>query len=463
MTDEATVVAASGRSPWWHRPLVILGFALAVRLLTGVPALRVAPFSDEAAYHHLAVRLASGQGYTTDDGRPTSWRPPLWPGVLAGLYRVTGPSAAAARVLQMVLGTLLVGLVILLARAMEPGDARVPAIAGWWAAVSPAFLYHSHSLFSETPFGLCLGLVLYAMLRGRRSLDWCYPLLAGVGLGLASLCRGSTVLLVPVVLVWWTWSHAHGPRLGGWRALATMAVCLVVVAPWTARNYRVHHGFVLVDSNSAVNLFYGNNPRTPQRRPWEVVELERVPWPRVRPDAGEVEVQRAAMREAALYIRAHPRRFARGLAVKTGNLWGLSRGLASGVGAGLYGRPSLPKQVLAALWDGLDGLALLCLGTIGMGLARQRNGVELQTLLIAFLTVVHAPSYGHSRYRFGALLLLFGYSAAAVLSTRTWRTDLAELPAWRRRWVYVGVGLLVANWLYEVIALELVPRLGHWR
>ena len=75
----------------------VLLWALVVRVVTVLPALPSQPFADEVAYHGLAARLVAGQGFCGDDGRLTSWRPPLWPWALSLVYRVTGPSPAAGR------------------------------------------------------------------------------------------------------------------------------------------------------------------------------------------------------------------------------------------------------------------------------------------------------------------------------------------------------------------------------
>lgn len=444
--------------PRYTRYLPILGVAFAVRLITVLPALDTAPYSDEISYHSLAARLAEGRGFCREDGRPTSWRPPLWPAVLGGLYRLTGPTPAAGRCLQVLLGTALVGLIVLLAATLD-GDPRTPLIAGWWAALSPTLVFYSHSLFSETLFGICTAVGLFALLRARQDSAWRWPALTGVALGLACLCRGSTLLFVPAALVWLMVSR--GGRWDGFpRALLAGLLCAATVAPWTVRNTRVHGAPILVDSNAAVNLFYGNHPDTPLLRPWEVVERQPLPWPNVSDEAGEVALQRRALYEAALFVRERPGRFAAWLAIKTGNLWGLARDLPGGLAGGLYGRVGAGVLVPAAALAGLEGLAVLCLAVLGMAIAERRAAVEVQVLVATYLTLAHAVSYGHSRFRFGFLLLAYGFAAPAITRRDRWRKDLAEAPRLRRGAALVVIGLLVANFGYEVIVLELLPRLG---
>ncbi len=444
----------------WLNPRLIVAVALLVRAVTLIPAWDSAPVSDGAEYHRIATDLAAGKGFVRDDGKLSSWRPPLWPGMLSLLYRVTGPSPAAGRVLQVVLGSLLVGLIILVARAVEPDDPRVPAVAGWWATISPSLIYYSHGLWSESLFGLCLGSALLGLLRGASDRRGRWVALTGVGLGLASLCRGSTLFLLPLVPVWWVYAEAAGRRVGLARSLAALMLCGLVILPWTIRNYRVQHALVVIDTNGPVNFFYGNNPQTPRLRPWRVAEMNPRPRPQCPADAGEVEFGKAAVAEALVWIRTHPGEFLTSLAIKTGNLWGLSRGLPSGIDVGVYGPPSQAAVWLSATYEAAEGLLLLLLGVLGLGLSKRSKAVELELIAVLYLTIPHAICQGHSRYRFGALLLLYAFAAAALLGQRTWREDLNGLPASRRRLTLGVMALLLSNFLYEVLFLEILPRFG---
>jgi 4-amino-4-deoxy-L-arabinose transferase-like glycosyltransferase len=404
----------------------------------------------------LAERLAAGDGFAFNRGHPTSWRAPLWPAVISVVYRVTGPSVAAARVLQGALGALLVLLIIGLSRAVAPDHETVPVVAGWWAALSPTLVFYSHCLFSETLFGLCLAAGLWSLLRGRRAGARGWWLLAGVCLGLACLVRGSTLLMVPLILLWLAWSRR---RQRDWLGVALVVglTCAVTVAPWSVRNRVTQGGWILVDSNGALNFYWGNHPHAPLVRTWNAVMHDR-PEPAGVEGADPMTVQRAAISQALDFIRERPGKFALGLLAKSGNLWGLERGLPSGFTAGLYGPAGTAATALALLLAAGEGLALLVLAVVGMALAwdweRGRAAVLLQLAVVASLTVVHAVSFGHSRFRFGALPLCYAFAAVAVSRRPVWR----EAPISRRRAALVCAALLLANFLYEA-SLEAVTFL----
>jgi len=113
---------------------------MAIALVPGWGRDASAP-GDARDYHHPALNLSSGRRYglAWEGGgalhgqlRPTAKRAPLWPVLLAGLYRGVGPSPAAGR-------ALLVGLDALVCLGnpygWDPGiwrGANEVAVPAWW-------------------------------------------------------------------------------------------------------------------------------------------------------------------------------------------------------------------------------------------------------------------------------------------------------------------------------------------
>lgn len=459
--DEATAQAATTtRAPWWQRAGVILVVALAVRLVLVLPALETHYYSDEWCFMELADSLAAGRGFAWPNGNPTCYRGPAWPFVLSLVYRLTGPSLAAGRLTQCLLGTLLVGVVLLLAGAVSRGDRRVAALAGWLAACSPTLIVFSHNLFSETLFGVLFGLGLLALLRAadQRALGWAAA--AGVALGLAALARASTLVFVPLAAAWLL-RASPGPWPPRWRrALLCGGLAAVVIAPWTARNWVRFGAFIPIDNNGAVNLLYGNNPYGWILAPFDLVasdERDKVMAWRVGDPAEE---QRRASAMAKEYIRAQPGRFVIGLFTKTSNQWGLARDAPAAVRQRIYGSPPLPLVVTVAAVAGIEALFCLAVGVLGLALAADRRAAGLQILVALYLTAIHAVSVGHSRYRFAALPLFYAFAALALVTLR-------DTPP-RERWARLRAhplavwlaALLVANFAYDLVVIELIPFLS---
>jgi 4-amino-4-deoxy-L-arabinose transferase-like glycosyltransferase len=212
--------------PGRRAPLAVLGLALAARLaywLFATPD--YVPVSDAAHYFEIAANLANGDGFAHTfpqlELHATAFRPPLYPGILAGLFVVTGSSIVAGRLLNLALGLVVVALVMTLGR--EVGGRPAGLAAGVAAAVYPPLVFNDLVLLTES---LSLVLVLGAALLLLRE-RW---VLAGVAVGLLVLSRTSAQVLV-IVLAAWLFYRV------GWRHAARFSLAaLVVVAPWLVRN-----------------------------------------------------------------------------------------------------------------------------------------------------------------------------------------------------------------------------------
>ena len=196
------------------------------------------PDSDAAQYQLLAENIASGRGYSlVFPGmalHPTAFRPPLYPLLLAGTYKVLGTHLMAGQALNLVIGVVVVVVVCLLAERL---GGRVAAIAaGAIAAVYPPLIANDLVLLTE-PLSLAL---LVGMLLAFAYRNWWL----GAGLcGLLVLARPSAQYLVLIVAVWILWQF-------GWkRALGLVGLVALVIAPWVIRNWVQLGSPVMVTSN----------------------------------------------------------------------------------------------------------------------------------------------------------------------------------------------------------------------
>src|SRR5918996_3016469 len=75
-------------------------FAVFVGVRLFILLIPVTPFSDAAWYFRAASRIAAGLGYS-ERGILTTYWPPGWPGTLAILFQVFGPSVVAAQLFNL--------------------------------------------------------------------------------------------------------------------------------------------------------------------------------------------------------------------------------------------------------------------------------------------------------------------------------------------------------------------------
>lgn len=206
---------------------------------------------DAANYDAKGWALAQGEGF----GDAVFTFNPLGPVILGGIYSVFGHDLAWPRLLLLGADALSVLGVYALTRA----------VAGWRAALAAGLLAAAYrpSIFYAGEL-LAEGWVLVSAIGGLTALvalrdRWWGLLLAGLGLGVATLGRPNLLLFFPALLAWWAWElRAPGKLLR--RAAPLLVGVAVVITPFTARNVAVGGDMVLITAHGGVNLFIGNNP-----------------------------------------------------------------------------------------------------------------------------------------------------------------------------------------------------------
>ena len=216
------------------------------------------PVFDAAAFDRYARSLSAGDGYPEStlaaSGGPTAYRPPAYPALLGGVYRVSGDSIDAARAVQALLGGATVALTGLLALMLFGRREALAAMA--IAAVFPPLIAIETALLSEAllvPLVLAAVVAVLAARRSDRRGRW--AVLAGALAGAAILTRANAVvLLVPLAIG----LFAPPPGGGRWRAAGPpalmVAAALAVVTPWTVRNAVVLDAFVPLSTQLGYTL-----------------------------------------------------------------------------------------------------------------------------------------------------------------------------------------------------------------
>jgi 4-amino-4-deoxy-L-arabinose transferase-like glycosyltransferase len=434
--------------------LWLLGVAVIVRLVLLIPMGDLSLAMDELQYQELAVNLAEGRGFMLND-TPTSWRPPLYPFVLSVVYRVAGTTdPLAARVLQAALSLVNLLLVYLLGRRLF-GE-RVGLGGAVVFAFYPSFLFYNNHLLTEGLFTCLLTLTACWLALYLGSGRVLLLALAGAALGLTVLTREILWPMVGVMAL--LAGHVTGWRPARWAAhvAALVVAFLIVVAPWAARNTRLQDTFTFVATNGGIVFYEGNYEHTPLDRPWRAHALDSdLKVRRLLPEGlSEGERQKVAFQRGVSFMKENPGLTVHRSLVKMANVWGLEREVVGVLLKGDYGSIGrLGTLAICGAIFGIYGLTVLA-GVTGLCFAvaaRPVNPFHLfVAVLAAFVTLAHAPAFGHPRFHLPLMPLLGIYAAYA------WTTRHAIGRAWRGLPFKVAValaGLLGVVWLRE-IALE---------
>ncbi|HET6598285.1 MAG TPA: glycosyltransferase family 39 protein [Anaerolineales bacterium] len=374
---------------------------------------------DQVSYDALARSLLDGRGYSftekwypfTPADTPTAHWSFLYPLYLAGVYAVTGHHPLAARLLQAVVGgALLCLLVYRIGRRVANEETGL--VGAGLAAVYGYFVYYNAALMTETFFIVLILLALHLSLEIKESPTLLRWIGLGISLGLAGLLRQTILLFIPFLLFWLFlelrnrvthWSHFSIP----------LVITLLLIAPWTLRNYLVYREFLLLNSNAGYALFASNNPNLGTDWNNDVVV---VPVPGELQGQNEAQLDRALTRRAVEFIRADPERYLRLTLDKTLEFF--------------WFWPSSDSSRISNLNRVLSfGLYLpFMLFGLYISLSRWRSFVVLY-LFIFIHTTIHLLSWPAARYRLSVDAVSMVFAGLAVLElAKQWKSWRRELP-----------------------------------
>ena len=412
--------------------LVVAAVALTVRLAAVIPLHWAGQTSDEKEYVILAQKVAAGEEFVDSDGE-YSKRYPLYPFVLAGLIRVFGDSRWVMYLLTALIGALVPVLCAFLTRSIWADEATALA-AAWAAALYPGLVVYGAVLQTESLYlVLLLAAFLLAFSFAERPGPWNAVALGVVG-GLAALTRPVFLGFFPILLAL---LHVMRRRCGvhaGWRWTGVAAVVfLLVLVPWTWRNYQIHRTLIPISSLGGHLVLVGNNPYatgTWSTRPgfeqWYRDELRKKGI--LEPASlTEVERGRIAGRVGTEYMVTHPLEVAGRAITKAHIFWFYPITNSDS---------NLPLQGVAVMADVLLYLAAV------LGMVRMKSaGSRLVPVVgaIAFFAVVPLVLHAEARYRLPLvpfICMFAGWAALPAMDEDDWRRLLAD--GRRFRWAVAG-------------------------
>ena len=243
--------------------------------------LAIVPFQQETG--NIAYSLAQGQGF---DGvfrmntGPTAWLAPIYPLLVAGIFKTFGILTAkaffAATFLNIIFSS--AACVPVFFAAKRIAGLGTAAFAAWlWALFPNAIMIPFEWIWDTSLSALLAATILWATLalaESDRVRDWCaYGLLWGFAL----MTNPALGALLPLLLVWLgcCGQHTHRGMFASrgedgdrgvtessrrWkRAAAAAAITVLCCVPWTIRNYSAFHRFIPLRSNLPFELWLGNN------------------------------------------------------------------------------------------------------------------------------------------------------------------------------------------------------------
>jgi 4-amino-4-deoxy-L-arabinose transferase-like glycosyltransferase len=311
----------SARKPLHHSIFFIVVIALLLRLavITIGHTYRITPRRDHFQFGwemgRLARSIANGQGFSSPTDLatgPSAWAPPLYPYILAGVFKLFGVYTALSAWVILAFNSVFAALTCLTLYLIAERTycTSVARATAWTWAVFPYAIYWPVRVVWETSFtAFLLSLALLLTLRmadgpPRRHM-W---ILFGLLWGVIALTNTAVMSMMPFCLLWLLYWLPRRPQQFIGAALCVLTAALVV-SPWLLRNYEVFGKFIFVRDNLPLEMYEANNDQsaglwTRNEHPGNNPEAMR----RFQ-ELGELNFMAEKQQEVRQFIHEHPGRF----------------------------------------------------------------------------------------------------------------------------------------------------------
>jgi len=274
----------------------------------------------------VARALATGYGYANPfvgHTGPTAWVPPLYPLLIAAVFKLTGVYSAASAWLILTLNSVFSAATapLIYKIAERCYNRRVAVWSAWLWVLYPAFMqYAVHWIWDMALTAMLFSITLLLALMMREigsapdtpsqqtTANW---LLFAFLWALIAYANPSLLLFLPACGIW-ILIGARPLSRGFINATLAALFFLALLAPWTIRNHRVFHHLIPMRDNLGAELEAANGPGS---NGFEV-EAATIPLAAcarrtmLYKSLGEYQYSKLMGRKARAYIAAHHAHYA---------------------------------------------------------------------------------------------------------------------------------------------------------
>jgi len=383
------------------------------------------PFENEAG--NIANALAQGRGFSDVFRKPTgptAWLAPIYPSILAAIFRIFGQFAyssfLAAALLNCIFSS--AATIPLYFAARRVGGIPLAALAAWLWALCPSGIILPFEWIWDTSLSAFLACaILWATFELASSADYIDWIAYAVLWAISLLSNPALGILLPFFLLWLvfrnTSENTNACRLP---ALFCVAIIILCCAPWTIRNYVQFHRLIPLRSNLPFELWIGNNDIFDEHAVGGTQRITRFGEVRLYSQLGESAYMEEKLHLAWNFIRTHPSLEVRLTFRRITATW-------LGTEHPLHDFLSTGSLLIRSIFLFNAGLALTTvLGVALLFLRRNPFAIPLSLVPLLFPLVYYA-THSSLRYRHPIEPILLLISAFTILSALRLRSVLSSL------------------------------------
>jgi len=404
--------------------MVFVALALRLAVMAFVYPAALNPARDHWRFGgetgRIARSVAEGKGYSSPyfgDTGPTAWLAPVFPLLLAGVFKIFGVYTKASALAILSFDCLLSALtcipVFLIAR--RTFDERAALWAGWiWAFFPYSINFATSFIWDTTLSTLLMALLFLLALKLEDAPRWKWWFGFGALAGVTALSDPVTLSVAPFLSLWLL--YRYWKRRERWFApgAAALVAVILVVSPWFVRNYRTFHKFIPLRSGFWFELYCGNNADSWHWDPPGYHPSDSAREWRQYQQLGETGYMALKKEQALAFIRAHKALYAaqslrRVVYIWTG-FWSFSRRY-------LQQEPADPANVVFCT-------ALTIFAFFGLRRAWREAGAEhamLYVIAFFFFPLVYYITHPEDYYRRPLDPMMVALAAGAITFWRSKR------------------------------------------
>ena len=241
--------------------LIIFVFSLFIRIAF-ISETQQSPFvqnlfSDSKIYNEQALSIIVNNDWIGDE---VYFMAPVYTYFIAVVYKIFGESTYLIRFFQAVFSSLMIFIIYLIGRNLH--SRPVGYIAALISSVYLIFIFYSGLILSETLQTFVIALLILALSRDAKTIDFKGWFFIGLLLGVSALFRGNVLIFFAAVLIWMIYKfikNVEFKKYAGKSMLFFALGTILPILPVTVRNILVADDFVLLTSNGGINFYLGNN------------------------------------------------------------------------------------------------------------------------------------------------------------------------------------------------------------
>lgn len=376
---------------------------------------------DTFLYDMIPRHLLAGKGYIGENylivqkGKPTAFYGPVYPLFVAAIYRLFGYSFRYIQIAQILVSLLTCYVVFKVGELLYGKRAGLMAAALF--AVYPELAAYPSAVLSETLFVFLEILFVYLLAKAISNEKPGMVIfgLAGATFALAFLCR-QVISVAPIIMLPFAIRRYrnHGWAWMAKRASTFLVAALVIIVPWSVRNYIDMGTLSPAATTGGVTFWWGNKA---DRRGMDLpTALDQVK--KENPGLSEIEMNSLLYKLGFKEIAGQgPAELASLIWSKWRKMWMpylFNEGRWRPVGIAQY------VVIYTLLISGLFG---------SFKLVKSSPGTAVVAIVLVAGVAVHLASIGNSRYSLPYLPLLMITSAPVWLAAVRWVKD-KQLAQW---------------------------------